>query len=497
MSKSKRTISAPVVVLFLTMGHASQSGATDPVAAYVVLGQTTAGEQIALARVVVEQPNASCPSLEPVAEDGEGRVLAMRPRRSPNPDNFPVTVCEAVYPRDGSSLRISGSELKLPRVPAKPSRIAVIGDTGCKPKYQHGCKGDAYWPFREMADSAAGTAPDLVLHMGDYNYRGTPGKIDIREQTGKVKKVRVYDAGDNAPGVTCTLDGPYYGQNSLGSQTPDSWQAWKKDFFEPAARLLRAAPWVFARGNHELCSRAGPGWFYFLDPGTDLLGAGSGQLACPAAESPEPLIFRKPYRVDLGGLSLVLFDSANACDQGDLHQKHFDAQFARIQTLVGEAPGGNSIWLQSHRPLWGLNKPRGGEAKSALDASGRYAVIDRTLQTALAAHPLPKPVHLVLSGHMHLFQSIDFSPPSRLPTQLILGNGGVELDDKAIDGDLSARIRGADALGYGTGKFGWMEIRLAEGGDWTGRMLGRKGKTLARCDSVRVSGTGACAPAGH
>ncbi|MGB5830742.1 MAG: metallophosphoesterase [Thiohalocapsa sp.] len=495
MSKSKRTISASV--LALTLGHASQSGATEPLAAYVLLGQTAAGKQIALARVVIDQPNASCPSLEPFAEDGEGSVRAMQPRRSPNPDNFPVTVCEAVYPRDGSSLRISGSELKLPRVPAKPSRIAVIGDTGCKPKYQHSCKGNAHWPFREMADSAAGTEPDLVLHMGDYNYRGTPGKIDIREQTGKVKKVHVYDAGDNAPGVTCTLAGPYYGQNSPGSETPDSWKAWKKDFFEPGARLLSAAPWVLARGNHELCSRAGPGWFYFLDPGTDLLDGGSGQLACPPAESPEPVIFREPYRVDLGGLSLILLDSANACDQGDLHQKHFDAQFARIQTLVGEAPAGNAIWLQSHRPLWGLNKPRGGEAKSALDTSGRYAVIDRTLQTALAAYPLPKPIHLVLSGHMHLFQSIDFKPPSVLPTQLILGNGGVELDDNAIEGAVSAQIRGADAVGFGSGTFGWMEIRLNDGGQWSSRMFDRKGSTLVRCDSARMSGTGACEPIGH
>ena len=30
---------------------------------------------------------------------------------------------------------------------------------------------------------------------------------------------------------------------------------------QPAAELLATAPWVVARGNHELCSRAGLGWF--------------------------------------------------------------------------------------------------------------------------------------------------------------------------------------------------------------------------------------------
>ncbi len=49
--------------------------------------------------------------------------------------------------------------------------------------------------------------------------------------------------------------------------------------------------------------------------------------------------FIPPYRVDVGRLSVVVLDSANACDQGDLHQGHFDHQFKEIAKLVGEAPG--------------------------------------------------------------------------------------------------------------------------------------------------------------
>ena len=46
---------------------------------------------------------------------------------------------------------------------------------------------------------------------------------------------------------------------------------------------LAAAPFLYARGNHELCSRAGPGWFYFLDASTKL--DGGTQLSCPPQTS--------------------------------------------------------------------------------------------------------------------------------------------------------------------------------------------------------------------
>jgi hypothetical protein len=44
------------------------------------------------------------------------------------------------------------------------------------------------------------------------------------------------------------------------------WDTWKADFFDPAQALLKAAPWVMVRGNHETCTRAGQGWWRFLDP---------------------------------------------------------------------------------------------------------------------------------------------------------------------------------------------------------------------------------------
>ncbi|MGB5737275.1 MAG: metallophosphoesterase, partial [Thiohalocapsa sp.] len=414
-----------VTIGVCALPRALSATSTDPLAAFVLLGQTDAGAQFALARVIIDKAGAECPSLKPAAGDGD--QWPMTPRDNADKDNFDVTVCEALYPMDGSRMDLDGTSIRLPPVPATVSRVVVFGDTGCKPKEQEDCKRAKDWPFREMADAAAKAdpSPDLILHMGDYNYRGTPGSISIEQANGETQRVRVYDAGDNTPSVTCTLAGPYHGQNSVGSDSPDSWKAWNDDFFTPAAKLLRTAPWVFARGNHELCSRAGPGYFYLLDPGSALVHGSGGQQICPPAENSMPLIFHQPYRVDLGGLSVVVLDSANACDQGSLHQSHFDAQFKQIQPLIRDAPAANAVWLVSHRPLWGLEKPRTHTPKTQLDASGHNAIIDKTLQTAFARSPLPKPVHLVLSGHMHRFQTISFDPPSTQPDQLILGNSGV------------------------------------------------------------------------
>ena len=99
--------------------------------------------------------------------------------------------------------------------------------------------------------------------MGDYNYRGTPSTVEITNADGDTQRRRIYNAGGYARGASCHTNGPYTGQNSPGSRTPDTWAAWQADFFEPAATLLQAAPWVFARGNHELCSRGGT-WLVLL-----------------------------------------------------------------------------------------------------------------------------------------------------------------------------------------------------------------------------------------
>ena len=288
LRRAASSLGAALVAAALTL-----PACADPLAAFVTLGGADSGEPFALARVIVPGAGAHCPALAPI---GGGAEQPMTSRRNPDPTHFDVTVCEAVYPTDGTRLKVSGlkvggADLQLPGVQAEVCRMVIFGDTGCHPKYQDGCQAGKHWPFGELARAAAESGPQLVVHVGDYNYRGTPGKIDIRHPDGALHRGRVYDAGDNAPGVTCTLSGPYTGQNSAGSTSPDAWKPWQEDFFEPARSLLHVTPWVFARSNHELCSRAGPGYFYLLDSGSDLVPASGGQLACPPAAAAEPLVF--------------------------------------------------------------------------------------------------------------------------------------------------------------------------------------------------------------
>ena len=462
-------------------------------AAFVLLAPGSSGQTVPMARVILDAADVPCPSLHPIA--GKGGELPLSPRANPDKSRFPVTVCEAIYSA-GEPMRVQGADIVLPRVPSSVRRATIFGDSGCDPKYQQGCDevgGGDHWPLRAMADAAATTdpGPDLILHMGDYNYRGTPGIIRVDG-----RKVRVYDAGDQVRGIDCKLRGPYLGQNSPGSDMPDRWENWWRDFFEPANELLTAAPWVFARGNHELCSRAGPGWFYFLDAGSSLVEGGTGQLGCPPADSAEPLVFRPPYRVDLGGLSIVVLDSANACDRGHLQQGHFDRQFEEIASLVGRAPGPNAIWLQSHRPLWAVRKAYDVTPEGNRGPSARYEIIDPTLQSAYVRHPAPRPLHLVVSGHMHRFQAIGFAAAGgrRRPAQLVVGNSGVALGENQPDEPFSFPIDGMMGTGFGLSEFGYMEIELAGSGSWRGRLLGRTGKLLAKCDSAMKYESGLCAP---
>jgi len=489
LRRAASSLGAALVAAALTL-----PACADPLAAFVTLGGADGGEPFALARVIVPGAGAHCPALAPI---GGGAEQPMTSRRNPDPTHFDVTVCEAVYPTDGTRLKVSGlkvggADLQLPGVQAEVSRMVIFGDTGCHPKYQDRCRAGKHWPFGELARAAAESGPQLVVHVGDYNYRGTPGKIDIRHPDGALHRGRVYDAGDNAPGVTCTLSGPYTGQNSAGSTSPDAWKPWQEDFFEPARSLLHAAPWVFARGNHELCSRAGPGYFYLLDPGSDLVPASGGQLACTSAAAAEPLVFREPFRLDLGNLSLVVLDSANACDQGDLHQAHFDAQFRKIRRLMQDAPATGPAWLLTHRPIWGLTEPDDGAPGQTRDATGHYEVIDRTLQTAYARAPWPKPIELVLSGHVHRFQSVASEPPGALPLQLIIGNSGTELSRSYDGATFLVPLGETTAVCFGLSEFGYMDIAF-QGGAWTGRLFERAGKVSVRCATEAPAKTAVCA----
>jgi len=343
---------------------------------------------------------------------------------------FP-SVCQADLPKGARRVELGGLILSAP-VPV-PHRIIIFGDTGCRLQGANiqACDDPRAWPFAAVARRAAARNPDLIIHVGDYYYRETPCPTGVR--------------------------------GCAGSPHGDTWSAWNADFFAPAAPLLHAAPWVFVRGNHELCSRGGPGWFRFLD-------AAEKPKSCPTAVS-------DPMTVPLGGLNLYVLDGADAEDRtapaGPVAE--FSAQLSRLAPLLAKSPG----WIVTHRPVWGLTPILRLGPIGPL-----YLSLNATEQAAVRGRDLGA-VQMVVSGHVHDFASFDFGPSH--PAQLIVGTGGDigELADTPRIQMHPVRIDGATADWLGFDRFGYLVLDRHDtaGGppSWTGTFYDADDHPIVDC----------------
>jgi hypothetical protein len=295
----------------------------------------------------------------------------------------------------------------------------VIGDTGCRIEGHsfQDCRDPQEWPFHSIAERAAARHPDLVIHVGDYLYR-----------------LAACPAGNSG---------------CAGSPYGDNWPTWQADFFDPAAPLLAAAPWVLVRGNHELCRRGGEGWRRLLDPHPS-------QLACTD--------FTAPYRLAAGGLDLLLFDSADA-DDFKVEPDKVAVYRSQLKTLLAEAPAHS--WLLTHRPVWAL---AGGSLTGlSVNLSEEAAIRDQ----------VPGGLDMVMSGHLHDFAAYAFGP--QRPPQLIVGTGGDSLLDLAEGPVVGAQIDGLPiTAGFAKKSYGYFVLdRTAEG--WDGVFYTPDDAVLARC----------------
>jgi hypothetical protein len=356
---------------------------------------------------------------ERTAVDGKG---------ADNDPDFQIILCQGLAPATAVALTVSG--MPVPTLPPTVNRIVLIGDTGCRlkaPDEYQDCNDMSAWPFATLARLAADKKPDLVIHVGDYYYR-----------------------------ETCPKQAP----RCNGSAHGDKWATWKLDFFDPAAPLLAAAPWVFVRGNHESCGpegepRGGKGWVRLLDP-SPVLRECTKQTA--------------PYALHLGGLELPVFDSSSADDRTADEQMRsvYREQLAHLLKVVP-----HHAWLATHRPFWALND------KGERITKTEYEAI-RDL--------IPEQLDMVLSGHVHDFESYAFG--SGRPAQLVVGGGGDQLHDlspelkealkpdgrplKAIDGmELQNRPVALKEYGY------FLLVRTQ--GGWDGTLYSVNDAVLARC----------------
>ncbi len=275
----------------------------------------------------------------------------------------------------GEARRASIDGVSVPMRKSEPARILVIGDTGCRVEgnFTQACNDPGQWPFARIAAEAAKLNPDLVIHVGDYDYRESP-----------------------CPAGNAGCAGTLWG---------DNWPSWNADFFTPAAPLLTAAPFVFVRGNHEECSRFGAGWLRLLGPLRFSAGA-------PCVEH------IAPYAVGLEGTTLAVLDDANAPDVNAPRNlvQVYRGDFAAVKQMT-TAP----VWLLSHRPLSGYVRLPPG-----ISAGG-----NQTLLMAMLDDGFPQNVELMISGHIHAFEAINYA--GKVPPQLIAGNGGDTLVNAPAD----------------------------------------------------------------
>jgi hypothetical protein len=378
-----------------------------PEAAWVELGPSGA----VLARAITKAD--ACPEL---AVDGV--VARMDERAAPGPPDYPVRSCQTTLPRDAKRVVLAGRRLPLPA--RRPRRIVVVGDTGCRLKAVDGfqaCNDPRAWPFARVARSIARWRPDLVIQVGDYLYRE-----------------------ESCPPGNRGCQGSPFGQN---------WATWDADFFSPAAPALGAAPWLFVRGDHELCSRAGPGWFRFLDPR-------------PLPASCQDVT--QPYAVDVGRVRMLVLDTALASDRPPLNPGPYVPQFAGLRAIAG-----SNAWLLAHRPMWGLLP----------DSSGAgVTVLNPTLEAA-SGNVLPPGVRLVLTGHIHLAEVLGFAGDR--PPQMVAGISGTLLLPQ-ITAPLVGMSVAGDRLATATtlARHGFFTFTPRPGG-WAATIRDVNGEAMARC----------------
>ncbi len=327
----------------------------------------------------------ACPSVT-----FNGTAVPMRVRSDPaqtfgnvKPAQFPVRGCEADVPAGAIVATIDANPLPLAR--PNPQRIVMFGDTGCRLESGapvQACNDPNAWPFPKIAAAAAAARPDLVIHVGDYEYRE-----------------------DACPAGNSGCAGSPHGYG---------WEPWYADFFQPAAPLFAAAPWIMVRGNHEDCGRAAEGWFRFLDH--EPMAAACRDLT-------------GDFVVRLGNFGVVVVDSAKVRDGVAAGNDQIDVLRRQFLDVLDQIP--ENAWLATHKPINAMLAKRGDPQTNI--------VSNNTLQLALGGE-MPANVRMYVAGHIHFFQAVDFG--GARPPQLVVGTGGDNLE-----GMPQASITGADLNG--------------------------------------------------
>jgi len=439
-------------ILFSCLSCTSEKAGSNPVKTsqqatilaryHVVTWSVSKQAMVGLVRAVTPIAQQKAPDFQ---VNGTPQVATAR--ANPDTTAFPVNVWEWQV-AIGDIPTLEGKH--LPAISTKPEDIVVLGDTGA---YSNQDTSSAEWPFGQMITtlSQANRLPDLVVHVGDYNYRGTPHHSPHQDSPD------VYDA--------CGSD--FQHQDTQGMAWGDNWKTWKADFFDPAQPMLDKVPWVLARGNHELCSRAGTGWFFLLDPGSSLLDANYSSTPCANANT-----FTSPaYALAFQNLQLIMVDSANLCDTS-IDQTQVATYTPVFQAALASAQQRTNLpsWMVTHRPLYSYHKVITEDvAQNAPEMSTYYCKTMDAVLTQTTFQNWNSAFPIWLCGHVHNFQFIK-PTTSGWPTHFVVGNSGVSLSDPGVNGPVRGTFNltsgELDATGSTYKAFGYLRMKQGPSAQW-------------------------------
>ena len=349
-----------------------------------------------LLRAIESDPASGCPA---AAVDGSPVTLTPRgtvttPEQAPK-TYFPVLMCEVSVSAFGhQSASIGGVTLKMPLT--EPRRILVVGDTGCRVTAAvagtQNCNDPTQFPLQFLANYAASFKPDLIIHVGDFFYREQPCPAGF---TG-----------------------------CAGSPAFDNWDSWYADWFGPAKNLLAAAPLAISRGNHESCNRGAHGWFRLLDPfpynpdAVDCVGQFTPMPGTPGngTATISPHDTTTPYVVRAGQVSLLMFDSSDSDTSApDTKTRTQDGTMtlpqlytAQLQAVLPSLAG-TDVFYVTHKSSYDIRPATLNGALAGGDAT-QQSVFD-----AITPGGVPAPIKLLISGHDHQFEVVDFANGSYAP----------------------------------------------------------------------------------
>ncbi|WP_176228692.1 metallophosphoesterase [Roseovarius litorisediminis] len=298
----------------------------------------------------------------------------------------------------------------------KSIRAGFLADSGCRGQVEGKSKGGRWWQDCEdrpdksdaiwkwalpsVAKDIAKTPPDFIIHGGDHHY--------------------FYEEGE-------------FGGFWLGVGR-NRFEYWLYEFLNAAQPMMLAAPFVFVRGNHELCSSSwfGGGWFEMFGPrildntapdeGDALNGCQTG------ADYSEAWYFDVAPRNDttVPPFRFHVIDSGN--DWNASQNNAFN---------VAAEGGRDKIWLTHIPPAMLLHY--NSEFQFA-DQKVLEAVSNAFAQVAgcgglgnFSCWP-----RAILTGHQHLYQKVELSSSASIATGTVVtevhiaGHGGTAWDKAGL-----------------------------------------------------------------